>query len=405
MDWRQERLVSWWRYFKTVVSSQKPSVSRQEVKPGNVYTLSEWSGAFGDLGTLIPFVVAYISVMKLDPLGVLLAFGVAKIGVGLFYETPVPVQPMKAIGTVAIAQAGTITPGMVYGAGVVSGLVWLVLGATNLVGLVARLAAKPVVRGIVLGLGLLFVSEGIKMMLSSPWLAGVAMILTFFLLSRPKIPAMFVLLVLGGLVTLWQEPNLAKELSQVSLHFRLPSFALGNLTWQELVLGTLLLAIPQVPLTLGNAIIATAAENNELFPARRVSERKLSITTGLMNLFSPLVGGVPLCHGAGGMAGHVRFGARTGGALVILGSLILVLAIFFSDSVGVFFRMFPSAILGVILFFAGAELALTARDIGSERKDFYVMLVTAGLAMWNMLAAFIVGVGLYTLLQRGWVKV
>jgi len=89
---------------------------------------------------------------------------------------------------------------------------------------------------------------------------------------------------------------------------------------------------------------------------------------------------------------------------VILGSLILVLAIFFSDSVNVFFGMFPAAILGVILFFAGAELAVTAWDISPEKKDLYVMIVTAGLAMWNMLAAFVVGVGLYNLLRQGWVR-
>ncbi len=373
-------------------------------KPGNVYVLTEWAGAFGDLGTLVPFVVAYISVMKLEPLGVLFAFGVAKIATGLFYKTPVPVQPMKAIGATAIAQTGSITSGMLYGAGLVTGLIWLVLGMTNLIGMVTKLVSKPVVRGIVLGLGLLFVAEGIKMMLSSPWVGGIALILTFFLLSNPKIPAMFVLLLLGGGVALWQEPNLAKEFLQVSLSIHLPSFALGNLTWQQIIAGALLLALPQIPLTLGNAIMATAAENNELFPNRVVSERRLSITTGLMNLFSSLVGGVPLCHGAGGMAGHVRFGARTGGALVILGSLILVLAIFFTGAVDAFFKMFPPAILGVILFFAGAELALTARDSGTDKKDFYVVLVTAGFAMWNMLAAFVVGVGLYHLLRRGWVK-
>jgi len=400
-----KRLVTWWHHLRLRLPLHRRLATAREVAPGNVYTLSEWTGAFGDLGTLIPFVVAYISVMGLDPLGILFVFGVSKIVMGLFYKTPVPVQPMKAIGIAATSQAGSITPGMVYGAGVVTGIVWLVLGATNLVGLVVKLVAKPVVRGIVLGLGLLFVAQGIKMMLSNPWIGGVAFVLTFFLLSKPKIPAMFVLLVLGGAVALWQDPNLAQELSRVGFHFRLPSFALSGITWRDLVLGTVLLAIPQVGLTLGNAIIATAAENNELFPNRKVSEQKLSVTTGLMNLFSPLIGGVPLCHGAGGMAGHVRFGARTGGALVILGSLILVLALFFSDSVSILFQVFPPVILGVILFFAGAELALTARDIGAEKKDFYVMLITAGLAMWNMLAALIVGVGLYNLLKRAWVKV
>jgi predicted benzoate:H+ symporter BenE len=188
---------------------------------GNKYGLSEWAGAFGDLGTLIPFVVAYITVAKLDPAGILFAFGISKIAVGLFYKTPVPVQPMKAIGAAAIAQAGTMTSGMIYSSGIVTGLVWLLLGLTNLVGLVAKLAAKPVVRGIVLGLGLLFVTRGIEMMSTLLWLGAIAAVLTLFLFSREKIPAMFVLLILGAGVALWQEPELLGELSNTGLHLHL----------------------------------------------------------------------------------------------------------------------------------------------------------------------------------------
>lgn len=372
---------------------------------GNRYNLQEWAGAFGDLGTLIPFVAAYISVMKLDPFGVLFAFGLSKVAIGLFYKTPVPVQPMKAIGATAIAGASTITPGMVYASGIATGLIWLLLGLTNLVGWVAKLASKPVVRGIVLGLGLLFISQGLKMMLTLPWLGAAAAVLTLLLISNKKIPVMFILLAVGGIVALWQQPGILRELSAAGVHFQLPVFALRDFTWQAFAGGALLLALPQVPLTLGNAIIATAAENNEIFPQRKITEKKLAVTTGIMNLFSPLFGGVPLCHGAGGMAGHIRFGARTGGALIILGLIILLLAFFFSDSISIILRLFPEAILGVILFFAGLELALTVRDIGSDRSDVYVMLVTAGLAMWNMLAAFIAGIGIYWLLKRKIVKI
>jgi hypothetical protein len=102
------------------------------------------------------------------------------------------------------------------------------------------------------------------------------------------------------------------------------------MAWHDLVLGTLLIALPQLPLALGNAIIATTEENNRLFVGRQVTEEKVLISTGIMNLLAPSVGGVPMCHGTGGMAGHVRFGARTGRALIILGALMLVLAVFFS---------------------------------------------------------------------------
>ena len=105
------------------------------------------------------------------------------------------------------------------------------------------------------------------------------------------------------------------------------------------------------------------------------------------------------------IAGHVRFGARTGGPLVMLGGVMMVLALFFSHSVGLLFQIFPKAVLGVILFFAGAELALSTRDIGSRKEDVYVMLVVAGFAMWNMGAAFLAGIILYQALERRWIKI
>ena len=152
-------------------------------------------------------------------------------------------------------------------------------------------------------------------------------------------------------------------------------------------------------------MIAIVAENNELFPDRKVTEKKIAVSQGIMNLVAPVFGGVPMCHGAGGMAGHVRFGAKTGGALVILGSLLIVTALFFSDSVAIIFKIFPNAILGVILFFAGAELAIVVRDIGDGKSDFYVMLLVAAFAMWNMGAAFLVGVVLDYSLRQGWIRI
>jgi MFS superfamily sulfate permease-like transporter len=177
------------------------------------------------------------------------------------------------------------------------------------------------------------------------------------------------------------------------------------ITWDDILKGTLLFTIPQVPLTLGNAVIATVAENNDLFPTRQVTEKKLAISQGIMNLVSPLFGGVPMCHGAGGMAGHVRFGARTGGAPVILGSILVTIALFFSDSVSTLFKILPDPILGVILFFSGVELATAVKDIGSKRSDFYVMLVVAGFASWNMGVAFLVGIVLDNALRRGLIRV
>jgi MFS superfamily sulfate permease-like transporter len=370
----------------------------------NRYDLVELAGAFGDLGTLIPFVVGYVAVMKIDPLGILFMFGLSELVVGLYYKTPIPVQPMKAIGGAAIASGGRMSAGMICGAGLFTGAFWFLVGATGTVNIATRLASRPIVRGIVLGLGLMFITEGIRMMLVTPWLGGLGLVITFVLLTHPRFPAMFALLLLGAAAAYLLDPVQTKALLSTPPEFRLPVFAIGRASWSELVSGTLVLAIPQLPLTIGNAVIAIRAENNELFPDRPVSDRMMAVSQGLMNLLSAPLGGIPLCHGAGGMAGHVRFGARTGGSLVMLGAIVMALALFFSRSVGLLFQIFPRAVLGVILFFAGAELAITTRDIGDKKEDVYVMLVVAGFAMWNMGAAFLAGIVLYQVLERRWVR-
>ena len=378
-------------------------MAEKGMKLKNQYDRMEWAGAFGDLGTLIPFAVAYITVVGINPLGLLFMFGVSKILAGLYYKTPVPIQPMKAIGAAAIV--GGVTPSLIFAAGITTGVFWFILGITNATRWITNLVSKPVVRGIMLGLGLSFVVEGIKRMRVTPLLAGVALVVTYSLLTNPKIPAMFLLLVIGVVASLIMNPSLFAELGKMHWSFKLPTFSLASLSWDDILKGFLLFTLPQIPLTVGNGVIAIVAENNELFPDRKVSEKKIAISTGIMNLISPLFGGVPMCHGAGGMAGHVRFGAKTGGALVILGTIVISIALFLSESVSIIFKIFPDAILGVILFFAGAELAVVVRDIGDNKTDFYVMLIVAGFAMWNMGVAFLVGVILYQALKAGWVKI
>jgi len=372
-------------------------------KTKNRYDKMEWAGAFGDIGSLIPFVVAYITIVKIEPLGLLFMFGICLLAAGFYYRTPLPVQPMKAIGAAAIA--GGISPAALFGSGLTTGLFWLVAGSTGAIRPIAKLATKPVVRGIMLGLGLSFMVDGVHRMQSAPVLAGIALVVTYLLLTNPTFPAMFVLLLIGVGSAPIMNPAILHELAKIHIGFKLPVFALPSITWNDLVVGTLLFTIPQIPLTLGNAVIAIVAENNELFPDRQVTERKIAVSQGIMNLVSPLLGGIPMCHGAGGMAGHVRFGAKTGGALVILGSMLVLIALFFSDSVAIIFKIFPNAILGVILFFAGSELAIVVKDIGGKKADFYVMLIVAAFAMWNMGAAFLVGVILDNSLRRGWIKI
>ena len=372
---------------------------------GNDYNKMEFAGAFGDLGTLIPFVVGYITLNKMDPLGILVAFGLFKIFVGLYFRTPVPIQPMKAIGGMAIAHAGTITPGMIWGSGIFTGLFWLLMGITGAITWIEKVTTKPVVRGIMLGLGLSFILEGLGMMKAQPLLAIGGIVLTLLLLKSQRLPAMLALLGYGIVFSFIQKPELIEEFSHLSLRFRLPELAFGRISWKELLSGFVILGLPQAPLTLGNAIIGTVAENNQYFPDRKVTAKTITIDHGVMNLISTCIGGVPMCHGAGGMAGHIRFGARTGGALVILGVIVLLTGLFLSDSVTLLFQVFPRPILGVILFFAGVELALVIRDIKLQRQNLFVLVVTAGTAMWNMGVAYLAGLLLYYGLQRRWIKV
>jgi len=387
-----------------------PPPSQEIVAPvlrGNRFDRMEWAGAFGDLGTLIPFVVAYLSMLNLDPFGVLFSFGVAMIACGLIYRTPFPVQPMKAVGAIATTQAAqtlTVTAGAVYAAGLASGIIWLLLGLTGTAQTVTKLISRPVVVGIILGLGFGFMLNGVKMMADSWWIGGFALAGTLLLLGSRRIPAMFLLLIFGAACGIIVDPQLVGQLSNIAIALRLPTFALSGIGWNDLLIGTVFLALPQVPLTLGNAIIAITEENNQLFPDRPVTEQRVAVSTGFMNLGSAALGGIPMCHGAGGMAGHVRFGARTGGAPIILGTILVLLALFFSSSLDMLLRIFPPAILGVILLLTGAQLALGACDISKDKGERFATVITAALAIWNVGIAFVVGSGVYWVARRGWLK-
>ncbi|MGP1676307.1 MAG: putative sulfate/molybdate transporter, partial [Burkholderiales bacterium] len=272
-----------------------------------------------------------------------------------------------------------------------------------------RRAAKWVPRsallGVVMGLGFSFMLEGIRMMSTSPWVAGGLLALTLVLLGRPRVPAMLVLLGIGVLIALIEQPGLMRDLGALKPEFRLPSLAWTSLSMNDLWLGFILLALPQLPLTFGNAFIAITEENNRLFPDRPVSERSVAYSTGLMNLGSSLIGGIPMCHGAGGMAGHVQFGARTGGSSIILGSVLLGAGLFLSASIVTLFRIFPQNVLGVILFMAGLQLALGSRDSGAEKADRFVVLATAAFAIWNVGAAVLFGILAHHASQRGWLRI
>jgi MFS superfamily sulfate permease-like transporter len=104
-------------------------------------------------------------------------------------------------------------------------------------------------------------------------------------------------------------------------------------SWAEVWRSFQVAVLPQLSLTLTNAVIVTASLSRELFPSTGsiASERHLALSSGLANVLLCPFGAMPMCHGAGGLAAQFRFGARTGLAPIIFGVVLLVLAIGFAE--------------------------------------------------------------------------
>lgn len=162
----------------------------------------------------------------------------------------------------------------------------------------------------------------------------------------------------------------------------------------DFTFALLVLVLPQIPMTLGNAVIAYTDLSQDYFGdrAKRLTNRKVCLSMALANFFSFIFGGMPLCHGAGGLAAHYRFGARTAGSNIMIGSIFLLLVLLMGRNVVEFFNLLPMSILGVLLLFAGIQLALSIMDL-TERKDIFVILLILGITLaGNLAAGFIAGI-------------
>ncbi len=349
------------------------------------FNLRELSGAMGDFGTLFPLAIGYIVVCGLNPAGLLVMMGLTNIFTGLFYRLPMPVEPMKVLAVVAIAQQWT--PSMVYASGFAMGICWLLFAATGLMGWVARLTPRSVIRGIQVALGVLLAAQALKM-ISTGWALGLVSILIVLLLRQsPRAPAALVLMGLGVVMMFLQG------------HFQQlapPGFALPPVTgfslhesWQTFLLA----GVSQLPLTATNAVVATAVLIREYWPEQPVSEKRLSFNMGIINLVTPFFGGMPMCHGAGGLAGQYFFGARTGGANILEGLLEITMGLFLAGSIAGIFAAFPLAIVGAMMFLVGIELTRFARDV-RWGVDLWPLGVTLVVSLGsNMAWGFLAGLG------------
>jgi predicted benzoate:H+ symporter BenE len=334
---------------------------------------AELAGACGDLGTFIPHVIGAIAVAGLAPAGILVGFGAFFIASGLYYGLPMAVQPMKAVSAVLVT--GQVGPGEVAAAGLLLGAVLLVLGLTGTIGWLARAIPQSVSSGLQLGLGIAMGALGLELMWRTPWLGVFALVLLggLMLVRRfPAAPAMLVAAVAVG--ALAGEVRLPQGMSFAWSGLALSAPTLAE-TWRALEL----LVVPQLPLTLTNAVIVTALVCRDLFPAAagRASERNLALSTGAANLLLAPLGALPMCHGAGGVQAQYRFGARTGLAPVALGAVLLVFGLGFAASAASLFAAIPIGAVGVLLLVAGADLAISRRLFDAQPSCWPVIAVAA----------------------------
>jgi len=354
------------------------------------FNLRELAGSLGDFGTLLPLAIGYITVCKLNPAGLLVMMGLANIATGLVYRLPMPIEPMKVLAVVAIAQAWTLEK--VYTSGLVMGIVWLAMGATGVMDFVARWTPRSVIRGIQLSLGALLAVEGIKMV-STWWFLGAAAILVVLLLRRSRYAPASIVLVIGGIVIMAVRGQLA---GMCGISISLPPLTMIDLREVWPVLRDAGLA--QIPLTATNAVIATSALIAEYWPTRRVTNRQLAVNMGVMNVIAPFFGGMPLCHGAGGLAGQYYFGARTGGTNIIEGTIEVAMGVLLAGSIAAIFAAFPMAIVGAMMLLVGTEMVKFARDLRFNRQLIPVAATLVGSLVVNMAVGFAVGLAIYYLL-------
>jgi len=350
---------------------------------------NELSGAFGDIGTDFPLLVGMILVAKLDAASVLTVFGAMQLLTGLTYGLPMPAQPLKAMAVLVLA--GRADANVLYGAGLAIGILMLILAATGLIDWLAGVIPKSVVRGIQFGLGLQLAILALTDYVPSDGrmgyaLALLAFVVTLALLGNRRFPPAPFIILLGMVYAFAFRLDGAALAQGIGLH--LPQ--LHRPAWNDVLTGLVVLALPQLPLSLGNSILATRQIVRDLFPERPVSVRKISLTYSLMNLINPFFGGVPTCHGSGGMAGHYAFGGRTGGSIVIYGGIYLTLGLFFSQSFLSVIELFPKPVLGVILAFEGMVLIRLVRDMASSVADFTVV-VLVGLMCVGLPYGYVLG--------------
>ncbi|KAK5108322.1 hypothetical protein LTR62_008418 [Meristemomyces frigidus] len=338
--------------------------------------LSELSGSLGDLGTLLPLMIALALQGSIDLPATLVFSGLTNICTGAWYGLPLPVQPMKAIAAIAISQHFSQQETMA--AGLTMGIAVFLLSVTGLLNLLNRIVPVAVVKGIQVGAGLaLVISAGSTMIKPLSWITPLwdnriwaITAFAFLVVSAllPRLPYALVVFTIGLIISAIGLAHTVHD--SVPLGVWQPSITVPKgAAWR---IGAIDAAIPQLPLTTLNSILAVTSLASTLFPAYPPTPTTTSVglSVSIANLVGCWFGAMPVCHGSGGLAGQYRFGARSGASVIILGMVKLLLGLLVGDAIVPMLQRFPKSLLGVMVLAAGVELAKVGQNVG-ESKDLW----------------------------------
>ncbi|WP_136809535.1 putative sulfate/molybdate transporter [Desulfosediminicola flagellatus] len=377
----------------------------------------EFAGSLGDLGTLLPITIGMIVINGLSATGTFYVIGLFYIIAGYYFRVPVSVQPMKVIGAYAIATG--MTAQQVCSSTLLVSLFLTLIGLTGAITRIGSLIPKEVVRGVQLSTGILLMSQGVRFILGTsafqqtgnvaePFfrvqqigmiplglLLGIAgFAVTALLLNSKRLPAGIAVIAMGLVAGLLFGDMSELTTIRPGLHFpELLPYGLPQIS--DLSVALFVLVLPQIPMTIGNAVVASADLSKDYFhdAAEKVTYKTMTLSMAIASGASFLFGGIPLCHGAGGLAAHYRFGARTSGSNLIIGCMFLALALFFGHDGIILLHLLPMSILGVLLIFAGAQLGLSILDMMNRKHMFVVLLMVTVTLTANLAWAFLIGIG------------
>lgn len=375
------------------------------MRPPLSFSRHEIAGAFGDLGTDLPLLVGVVLATGMDASAAFVTFGTLQILSGLAYRLPMPVQPLKAMAAIAIA--GKLAPTLLAAGGLIVGVVMLLLANTGALAWIARTVPKAVVRGIQVGLGLQLLTLALTRFLPSGGTAGyllaaVALAVILGMRRNRAVPAGLVVLALGLTYAAVTWPAGLPG----PLGFHLPTLPTRWPTADEFGRAALLLALPQIALSLGNSVLATRQVVQDFFPEREpLTVRRIGTTYGLMNLVAAPLGGLPVCHGSGGIVGHYVFGARTGGSAIIYGVALLLAGLFLVGDPAAFQRLVPGPVLGALLLVEAVAILSLVRDQWRWPSAFTLAIacgLTAAYAPYGYALALVGGTLASLPLRRRW---